>query len=114
MSRIVVRQKWKYDKRSLEQFSRNIGPSKITSPNTIDNIAIDFTDRLNMSATATIKKTTGKMKTRKNAVWWDDECMEAVKERRKAHRNLCNHLTDANLEIYKEKHSILISTMKCL
>ena len=105
-AQICTIRKWKFNKDNLQQFTNRITTSQLQMPNNINIIVEDFTDRLNKAASSSMKKTSGKIKTRKNAVWWDEECSRVVGARRKAFRKLSRHPTSQNLADYKEKHLI--------
>lgn len=102
-SELSCRKKWKYSKQSLELFSRSIHPSKVNKPCDTDTLVKDFTDRLYCSAEQNIKRTSGKIKIRKNSIWWDSSCSKAVGERRKAYKALSRHPTQQNVELYRQK-----------
>lgn len=101
LNNIIVRKKWKISKDNLVSFSENIASSNIDKPNNIDTLNKDFTDRLCSSAEIQIGRTSGKIKTRKSAIWWDSECLEKVRERRRARKRLVKYPTLENINNYK-------------
>ena len=99
---ICTKKRWKTTKEYLKQFSEDIPPSRILQPNNIDCVLEDFTDRLLTAAKDNIPQTSGKARISKSLVWWDDECSDKLKERRKAWRRMIKYPTVENIQSFKE------------
>ena len=97
------RKRWKVNKENLKKFSDGIEPTKHFHPMSIEEVTEDFTKRLHDSAEKHIGQTSGEYKPKKCTLWWDQECDGAIKEQRRAFKQLQKQPTAANIEYYKEK-----------
>lgn len=109
---IKIRQKWKCTKENLIKFSEAVPASSLHSPNDIDTVAKDFSERLLKTAEKHIGRTSGKLLIRKSAIWWDTECCDALRNMRKAKRKLIKYPTQPNIEKYKRLNKEFIKMKK--
>mgnify|MGYP000041217423 CR=1 FL=1 len=66
----------------------------------------DFVERINQISYRTIPKTSGNIACHRYTPWWDEECTEAIRNRRQAKALLYRQPTQENLINYKRKEAI--------
>lgn len=106
------RPRWKDTPSSLRAFTADIPDCTLYQPLNLDVAVADITNRITLSATKHIKKTTGHFRPHKQTAWWNDECMQAVAERHHASNVLARHPTRANLNEYQLKSATVKQVCK--
>lgn len=105
-TKVILRQRYICkDKKKLLEFSKNIQMTIVYRPNDMETLTEDITDRIIHAADQTFKHTPSNQKEvpKKCTPWWNKETSDAVRERRKARRELEKNITSENLRNYKIK-----------
>ena len=111
-TKIFNSRKWIINSTSLSNFSKSYIESEIQMPNDINSLAFDLVSRINISAESNFKCTNPFKNTKsKSTPWWNWDCAEAVKRRRKAHRLFVNHPTTENKIEYSKLTAISKNTI---
>ena len=103
--KISYHRRWKADDKALTEFSNKLGGSENVNirPDSINNITREFTTRIFESAEDTIKRTSGRVKSRRQICWWNEQCSLAVAKRRQARKQLERYPCRVNIIRYTEK-----------
>ena len=100
-TQINTRKRWKIKTEDIPKFRDALKITELVLPSSTDDIVRDFNERIQKSAD-TAFHVAQQVQTKKRTCWWDEECSEAVRTRRRARRNLEQNPNEENVELLKQ------------